>query len=80
VYGPLSTKSEYQRDEVLRDFGVFILLMKTLFFELSRAVIKSSWCCCMRTVLSVVLQSKFPERTGVKNGHSTLGVSVGEQD
>jgi hypothetical protein len=32
----------------------------------------------MRTVLSVVLQNKFPERTGVKNGHLTLGIGVGE--
>jgi hypothetical protein len=63
---------------MLRDLGIFILLMKTLFFELSHAVINSSWCCCVRTVLSVVLQNKFPERTGVKNGQLTLGVSVGE--
>ena len=48
------------------------------FSELSHAVINSSWCCCMRTILSVVLQNKFPERTGVKNGHLTLGVSVEE--
>jgi hypothetical protein len=32
----------------------------------------------MRTVLSVVHQNKFPERKEVKDGHLTLGVSVGE--
>ena len=63
---------------MLRDLGVFILLIKTLLFELSHAVINSSCCCCMRTVISVVLQNKFPERTRVKNGHLTLGFSVGE--
>jgi len=74
VYGILSTKSEYQRDVVLRDLGVLIRLMKTLFFELSH---KLQLVLLYEDVSFSCTSEHFPRenggvgRGGGKNGHLT---------